>query len=67
MPRQKQILGEMKARGITRAVVCDALKATYHERLSPQELSNILSGTRSETPKGQRVIGYVKTYLEKTK
>ena len=66
LPRQNQLLGEMKARGIDRKSMCDKLLADYHEHVHPTELSAILYGSRSETPKGQRVIEYVKEYLEKT-
>ncbi len=66
LPRQNQILGEMKTRGIRQREVCDMLLAQYHEHVHPTELCAILQGRRSETPKGQRVIGYVKSYLKKT-
>lgn len=67
MPRQNQILGEMKMRGIGHREICDMLLAQYHEHVHTTELCAILQGRRSETPKGQRVIEYVKEYLEKTK
>lgn len=66
LPRQNQLLGEMKARGIDRKSMCDKLLADYHEHVHPTELSAILYGSRSETPKGQRVIGFIKRYFEKT-
>lgn len=57
----------MKTRGIGQKEICNMLLARYHEHVHTTELSAILQGRRSETPKGQRVIEYVKTYLEKTK
>lgn len=67
MPRQNQILGEMKMRDIGHREICDMLLAKHHEHVHTTELCAILQGRRSETPKGQRVIEYVKEYLEKTK
>ena len=67
MPRQGDILGELRTRGIKQKEMCDILKAKYHEDVSEQTFSNIMRGARSETPKGERVIKFVRKYLEETK
>ena len=47
--------------------MCSMLLADYHERVHPSELSAILYGERAETPKGQRVIGFIKRYFAETR
>ena len=67
MPRQNQLLGELATRGIKQKEMCEILKAKYHENICPQTFSAIMSGARSETPMGERVIKFVRSYLEETK
>ena len=61
--RQNEILGELKRRGITNKEMCTILHTKYHEKINLPNLSAVLNGERADTPKGERVIRFIKHYL----
>lgn len=68
MPRQNQLLGELKTRRIMQNEMCEIFNRKHpYDKICPQTFSAIMNGARSETPKGERVIKFVRKYLEETK